>query len=200
MKTTYHVIIVGCGMAGMSAADTLSGHGLDILVIDENRHVGGQLIRKVSKTASLFSGMEPDVMKKKGFALAQKIKTQNRKKDKNDSRHGMTRRVQAQVMGIFDDNRLLIQMTSQDKQNNGEKILTLQAEHLILATGARERYLPFRGWDLPGVISLGAAQIFMKSHGYSSGTENPHCRQQPPSNGSGDGNGEQWRQGHRTAG
>ena len=168
MKTTYHVIIVGCGMAGMSAADTLTGHGLDILIIDENSHVGGQLIRKVPKKAALFSRIEPDVMKKKGFALVRKIKKQNLKQDKNASHHGMTRRVQAQVMGIFDDNRLLIRMTSpdrQNKQNNGEKILTLQAEHLILATGARERYLPFKGWDLPGVISLGAAQIFMKSNG-----------------------------------
>ena len=168
MKTTYHVIIVGSGMAGMSAADTLTGHGLDILIIDENSHVGGQLIRKVPKKATLFSRIEPDVMKQKGFALVRKIKKQNLKQDRNESHHGITRRVQAQVMGIFDDNRLLIRMTSQDrqnKQNNGEKILTLQAEHFILATGARERYLPFKGWDLPGVISLGAAQIFMKSHG-----------------------------------
>ena len=34
---------------------------------------------------------------------------------------------------------------------------------LILATGARERFLPFPGWTLPGVMGAGAAQAFLKS-------------------------------------
>ncbi len=46
-----------------------------------------------------------------------------------------------------------------------EKIFEVRAEHLILATGAREKYLPFKGWTLSGVMSLGSAQILMKSHG-----------------------------------
>lgn len=35
--------------------------------------------------------------------------------------------------------------------------------HLILAAGARERFLPFPGWTLPGVLGAGAAQAFLKS-------------------------------------
>ncbi|HZS61446.1 MAG TPA: FAD/NAD(P)-binding oxidoreductase [Gemmatimonadaceae bacterium] len=34
---------------------------------------------------------------------------------------------------------------------------------VILATGARERYLPFPGWTLPGVIGIGGAQALLKS-------------------------------------
>jgi NADPH-dependent 2,4-dienoyl-CoA reductase/sulfur reductase-like enzyme len=34
---------------------------------------------------------------------------------------------------------------------------------LILATGARERFLPFPGWNLPGVMGAGAAQALLKS-------------------------------------
>ena len=74
----------------------------------------------------------------------------------------MERLIQAQVLGIFSENLLFIQTFSPDK---GETMVDVQADHLILATRARERYLPFKGWDLPGVISLGAAQILMKSHG-----------------------------------
>jgi NADPH-dependent 2,4-dienoyl-CoA reductase/sulfur reductase-like enzyme len=33
----------------------------------------------------------------------------------------------------------------------------------VLATGARERFLPFPGWTLPGVIGVGAAQALLKS-------------------------------------
>ena len=36
---------------------------------------------------------------------------------------------------------------------------------MILATGARERHLPFKGWTLPGVMTTGAAQILMKGSG-----------------------------------
>ena len=35
-------------------------------------------------------------------------------------------------------------------------------ERLILATGARERLLPFAGWTLPGVTGAGALQALIK--------------------------------------
>jgi NADPH-dependent 2,4-dienoyl-CoA reductase/sulfur reductase-like enzyme len=34
--------------------------------------------------------------------------------------------------------------------------------HLVLATGARERFLPFPGWTRPGVIGVGGAQALLK--------------------------------------
>src|SRR5579862_6332889 len=34
---------------------------------------------------------------------------------------------------------------------------------VVLATGARERYLPFPGWTLPGVIGIGGAQALLKN-------------------------------------
>jgi NADPH-dependent 2,4-dienoyl-CoA reductase/sulfur reductase-like enzyme len=35
-------------------------------------------------------------------------------------------------------------------------------ERLVLATGARERFLPFPGWTRPGVIGIGGAQALLK--------------------------------------
>lgn len=35
-------------------------------------------------------------------------------------------------------------------------------ERLVLATGARERFLPFPGWTLPGVVGAGGAQALLK--------------------------------------
>lgn len=40
--------------------------------------------------------------------------------------------------------------------------MCLTYEHLILATGARERLLPFEGWTLPGVTGAGALQALIK--------------------------------------
>ena len=36
-------------------------------------------------------------------------------------------------------------------------------ERLVLATGARELFLPFPGWTLPGVVGVGGAQALLKA-------------------------------------
>ena len=41
----------------------------------------------------------------------------------------------------------------------------IEARTVILATGAQERPVPFPGWTLPGVLTVGAAQILLKSAG-----------------------------------
>ncbi len=38
-------------------------------------------------------------------------------------------------------------------------------ERLVLATGARELFLPFPGWTLPGVVGAGGAQALLKAGG-----------------------------------
>jgi len=154
MKTEYHIVIVGSGIGGLSAARTLAGYGLDILIIDECIKSGGQLLRKSERqTAAKF---DPDMTKKKGFSLIQKVENSDQHIDKIN---------QTQVLGIFENKTLLVHTgTSKDPINSGQ-IFEIKAEFVILATGTRERYLPFKGWTLPGVMSLGAAQILIKSHG-----------------------------------
>ncbi len=41
--------------------------------------------------------------------------------------------------------------------------LAVAWRRLVVATGARERFLPFPGWTLPGVFGVGAAQALLKS-------------------------------------
>jgi NADPH-dependent 2,4-dienoyl-CoA reductase/sulfur reductase-like enzyme len=147
MKRSYHVIIVGSGLAGLAAADILSRYGLQILVIDDNAHLGGQLLRKLPQAAAAENRFEPDRLKRQGARLAARIKKGN---------------IQVlngtQVLGIYPEHILLV-------EDNGGHVSEYRADALILATGARERQLPFKGWTLPGVMSTGAAQILMKSSG-----------------------------------
>ena len=44
-------------------------------------------------------------------------------------------------------------------------VRVIDAPALLLATGASELSLPFPGWDLPGVVTPGAAQALLKAHG-----------------------------------
>ncbi len=45
----------------------------------------------------------------------------------------------------------------------GERSFELGFERLILATGARELFLPYPGWTLPGVFGAGGLQAMVKS-------------------------------------
>lgn len=62
------------------------------------------------------------------------------------------------VIGIFDDKRIFFE----DGQN---RIRQVRARAVLLATGARERFVPFKGWNLPGVISLGYARRLAEEGG-----------------------------------
>lgn len=169
MKPGYHVVIVGSGVAGLAATDTLAGHGLNILVIDENPYSGGQMLRQVCRFNNGFWRFTPGLLGSRGSTLARKV-VQNLKPA--DLPKGVDTIHQAQVLGVFHDqrvpdHRLLVHLPGGNSPSDPDhgRVLEIKAEHLIFATGARERYLPFKGWTLPGVISLGAAQILMKSSG-----------------------------------
>ena len=147
MNKQYQVIIVGSGLAGMAAADLLSRHGLSVLVVDDNAHTGGQLLRKPLYAGKLGRRFEPDRLKHWGMQLVEKLR-----KGKVHFLNG------TQVLGIYPERTLLVE------QSRGY-VAEYCADAMILATGARERHLPFKGWTLPGVMATGAAQILMKSSG-----------------------------------
>lgn len=147
MNNRYHVIIVGSGPAGLAAADILSRYGLRILIIDDNAHTGGQLLRRLPHAVDVGRRFDPDKFKRRGMQLVARLK--NRKvRFLNGS----------QVLGVFPQQILLVEAP-------GGHVSEYRTEAMILATGARERQLPFKGWTLPGVMATGAAQILMKSSG-----------------------------------
>lgn len=44
----------------------------------------------------------------------------------------------------------------------GERTIALRYQRLIIATGARELWIPFPGWELPGVFGAGGLQALVK--------------------------------------
>ena len=143
----YDVAIVGSGLSGIVAANTLADHNLNVVLLDENIHIGGQILRTIPERLGTHTLSESDKVRKTGFRFIDNIKQKK-----------ITVMNQTVVMAIYPERELLV-------EENGKNVFTIKPEVILFATGARERFLPFKGWTLPGVISTGAVQVLMKSSG-----------------------------------
>ena len=137
------VLVVGAGLAGIAAATAAAENGRRVIVLDDNVAAGGQIWREatVEETGSSHRGDG-----KKGRALER------------------LRRSGAQVFGgrcVFSAEASGTLQTSQET-SSGSLIEQFRFDQLVLATGARERFLPFPGWTLPGVFGAGGLQALVK--------------------------------------
>lgn len=140
---THDLIVIGAGPAGMSAAITAAGLGLNTLVLDEQARPGGQIYRNVSRTSGRMDGvLGPDYVYGRQIVAALEAAC-------------VDVRLSSTVWDITPD---FCVCALQDG-----KALQFHAPQLIVASGALERPSPVPGWTLPGVLNAGAAQIAMKS-------------------------------------
>lgn len=126
----------------MSAAVTARRHGLTVTVVDEQLAPGGQIWRSIESAARHDDILGPSYVEGRPVAAAFRAS-------------GTEYLTNAQLWQIEPGFRALV---SQDK-----KARAIDAKVVILATGAQERPVPFPGWTLPGVMTVGAAQILLKN-------------------------------------
>jgi len=141
------IVIIGAGPAGVRAAQTLVQAGLRPIVIDENSRAGGQIYRQpppgfVRSPKTLY-----------GFEAA-----------KAEALHASFKQLLPQIDYRPDT---LVWNCSPDQLDllHAQRHTTQRYSHLILCTGALDRVMPFPGWTLPGVYTLGAAQVALKAQG-----------------------------------
>lgn len=145
MSKTLHaeVAIVGAGPAGLAAARVLTHHGIEVLLLDEGLQPGGQIFRQLP--TQFRGGMHPRYVApshEEGHILLAEVKMSRAR-----VRCGVT---------VFDASpgKLWFEQAGHTHQ--------VRTDHLLLATGAMDRSLPFPGWTLPGVITAGAAQVLVR--------------------------------------
>jgi NADPH-dependent 2,4-dienoyl-CoA reductase/sulfur reductase-like enzyme len=145
------VVIVGAGPAGIRAAQTLVAHGVRPTLLDEAARGGGQIYRRqpanFKRSPVKLYGFEA----RKANALHQTI---------DALREQIDYRPETLVWNAEDG--------ALDTLQNG-RAARLDFCRVIVATGATDRILPVPGWTLPGVYSLGAAQIALKFQGCAIG-------------------------------
>jgi len=132
------IAIVGGGPAGTAAAELLGRSGMRVVLLDDNPRLGGQYLRGGRRANG---GTDP--VARRGLATIEALE-----------RLGVDVRSGAEVIGIEPAFELLISQRG--------TLFGVRCERVLLATGARERFVPFSGWTLPGVLSTGAVQILIK--------------------------------------
>jgi len=134
--TSFDVVVVGAGPAGMAAAAVAANYGAGVCLIDDNALCGGQIWRGHS-----------------------------------DTEHHTDRRFD-QLQSALENGRIDLRYAAGVVANPVPDVLRLETSRgyddirygrLILATGARERFLPFPGWTLQGVMGVGGIQAMVKA-------------------------------------
>ena len=129
----FDVLVIGGGPAGMAAAVRAAESGVQVGLVDDNANLGGQIWR----------GQTGHPQKADASKWAERIRT-----SKVTVLCGL-RIVHQPEAGIL-------------LAENSGGFCELTYQKLVLATGARERFLPFPGWTLPNVMGAGGLQAMVK--------------------------------------
>lgn len=135
MKAAFDLVIIGAGPAGLAAARAAASSGMRIALVDDNPRAGGQVWRQ-----------GPDT----GMPLAMRETLTDLLRSPNITHYAGAR------VSLFSGEHEMVVSTACASG------VVLSFGQLILATGARERLLPFLGWTLPGVTGAGALQALIK--------------------------------------
>jgi NADPH-dependent 2,4-dienoyl-CoA reductase/sulfur reductase-like enzyme len=138
---SFDVLIVGAGPAGIAAACAAAQSGASVGIVDDNPGPGGQIWRGLPAEDDLGTATSHDGEQAEWHARLRRAKIT----------HFYGMRIVAQA-----SRGTLIAETY-------DETILLEYKKLILATGARERFLPFPGWTLPGVMGAGGWQSLVKS-------------------------------------
>jgi thioredoxin reductase len=141
------VLIVGAGPAGLAASIEAGKYGASVLLVDLNMQPGGQLFKQIHK----FFGSSAHRSGTRGYDIGKQLLAESKEV-------GVEIWMQSTVIGIFPGNKIAIEKGL----DNGEKeMITIQAKKIIIATGASENAIRFKGWTTPGVMGAGAAQTMI---------------------------------------
>jgi NADPH-dependent 2,4-dienoyl-CoA reductase/sulfur reductase-like enzyme len=134
MNLSFDIVIVGAGPAGIAAACAAAESGKKVALVDDTPWLGGQIWRgEQTRPKQPQAQRWLERLRKSGATVLDRTSV-----------------IAAPRAGV-----LLAEHPAGPRE--------LRWEKLILSTGARELFLPFPGWTLPGVIGPGGLQALVKN-------------------------------------
>ncbi|MDO4545731.1 MAG: NAD(P)/FAD-dependent oxidoreductase [Bacillota bacterium] len=141
------VVVIGGGPSGMAAAIEAAKRGAEVLVIDSNQKAGGQLFKQIHK----FFGSSAHRAGVRGIDIGNELLTEAKE-------NGVEIWLNSIAIGLFAGKTVAVEIGTDDEE---KQVVTVQAEKIVIASGASENVVRFKGWTLPGVMGAGAAQTMV---------------------------------------
>lgn len=145
LASSYDLVVIGGGPAGLAAAALAARAGLSTVLFDENPGVGGQIYRAIA-----FSPVTDRAILGEDYWAGAELAS--------EAKSSGALIVNGATVWSLDPTRLV------GVSIDGQARL-IRASRVIIATGALERPFPIPGWTLPGVMSAGGAQTALKAQG-----------------------------------
>ncbi|MGN6552436.1 MAG: FAD-dependent oxidoreductase [Verrucomicrobiota bacterium] len=130
----FEIVVVGAGPAGIAAACAAAENGRRVALVDDTPWIGGQIWRGQQAKPSI-----PQAQRWLERLRRSSVTVLDRTSVVASPRAGV--------------------LLAEHPQGTRE----IHWQKLVLATGARELFLPFPGWTLPGVIGPGGLQALVKN-------------------------------------
>jgi len=140
------VLIVGGGPAGLSAAIELGKLGVRVLLVDDKARLGGKLVlqthRFFGSTKAVYAGT-------RGVDIAEKLSAQIKALENVDVW------LETNAVAVYEEKTVGLWRVGD------QQYVLVKPETLLVATGARERSLAFKGNTFPGIYGAGAFQTLV---------------------------------------
>ena len=154
------VLVIGGGLAGLTAARVAASAGADVIVCDEQASLGGAFSHE---TDTLVDGVP-------GYDWAQAI---GGELAAMDNVRVLTRTTafaySAQNMVALVE-RVTDHLSAPDRTSPRERLWQVRAKKVIIATGAIERHMVFANNDRPGILLASAARTYLNHYGVAVGS------------------------------
>jgi NADPH-dependent 2,4-dienoyl-CoA reductase/sulfur reductase-like enzyme/Fe-S-cluster-containing hydrogenase component 2/bacterioferritin-associated ferredoxin len=137
-------LIIGGGPAGLSAAIEMGKNGVRTLIVDDKHRLGGKLVLQTHK---FFGSIEACYAGSRGIDIAEKLEREVQ------GFENVRVWLNTTALAVFSDRKVGL-------LREGHYVL-VRPQILLVATGAREKSLAFKGNTLPGVYGAGAFQTLV---------------------------------------
>lgn len=142
------VVVIGAGPAGISAALTVASRGAKVAIVDEQPHIGGRLPGQLypRRDGTWWIGREVvEQLQEDVHQASVEVYTET------------------SVWGIFPGWTVHLYSASRNVPD------VIDTRCVIVCTGASQKPTPVSGWTLPGVLGIGAVQMFTNAYGVRPG-------------------------------
>ena len=154
------VLIIGGGVAGLTAAKTAAAKKKSVILCDENPQMGGWLLSDTDIVINGNSGTEWAANLVRDLAAMDNVRMLTR----------------TTGIGYFQQNMVALGEQVTDHMSRPgpdvarERMWQIRADKVILAQGAIERHMVFPDNDRPGIMLAGAAQAYLNKYGVAAGS------------------------------